>query len=434
LVFFCLSFPLFSKEKKDQKKIEKNTITLQYVRPPAIILKNVSSIYMGKFDLKIHYKGEKEANGKIIAIPDKSELFKTAGLELKESIANIISQTGIFEVINSSDVELLAGGLDSRIKKANQAFDFKADALLTGSIHVDIFEIDGTTSIIENLGVFDEEGNRKETYKEVAYPFSTISGAIVIEYEIIRLQPYQMIHSQVVHDIFGGKVSDFQVTTAKSIAKKIGSGIGQSLLKGLFGKKEGAGLNRSITKMRQNKGERMRKKRMKESREKSLEEIKREEANLPAGDLKQASFALLGTERGILPPVQNFSRIIRKLGNEIATSFSPANTTIKAKVMIGGEKEAAYHLLAGNFKRAEEILQNPSGKKTYIENIYNHGLLLEIKGKLDEAMEKYSQVLGMKDSSKEAALGLGRVIMKKMARKKVKSLIRHIKEVRSNKK
>jgi len=65
-------------------------------------------------------------------------------------------------------------------------------------------------------------------------------------------------------------------------------------------------------------------------------------------------------------------------------------------------------LLAGNFKDAESILLNAiQSKKPKEEDIYNYALILEVKGKYDEAMEKYTLALGMNEDSEERLRRIG---------------------------
>ena len=281
---------------------------------------------------------------------------------IRTRITNQLTKVPFFEVLLTDEFSSLENDAALQQMIATQSYITRdVDAVLSGKIWLTSERLDGVDLQKISLKYFTPADSQQKIPAEnltiqqlVWWPYKQLSGSLIVELKLVRLQPTEIVATDLVHRRFAQRVGGNPVGIVDQ-AKKDTSSLRDSL--------EG-----------QNEDQ-------------------------PA----------VSTLEGLPSLTAIVGEMVASVGADFVRRVSPIQSTVEYPVAEEGDEQARLLILGGAYESALQRLQGLTARDPNSEDLYNLGLCFEALGDYGLALLNYRAAHQMDDTNLVYAQGIGRI-------------------------
>ena len=281
---------------------------------------------------------------------------------IRTLITNQLTKVPFFEVLLTDEFSSLENDAALQQMIATQSYITRdVDAVLSGKIWLTSERLDGVDLQKISLKYFTPADSQQKIPAEnltiqqlVWWPYKQLSGSLIVELKLVRLQPTEIVATDLVHRRFAQRVGGSPVGIVDQ-AKKDTSSLRDSL--------EG-----------QNEDQ-------------------------PA----------VSTLEGLPSLTAIVGEMVASVGADFVRRVSPIQSTVEYPVAEEGDEQARLLILGGAYESALQRLQGLTARDPNSEDLYNLGLCFEALGDYGLALLNYRAAHQMDDTNLVYAQGIGRI-------------------------
>ena len=339
--------------------------SLQILQPAEIDTSEIQRIAIGVFDIGvIQEEFITERGGDWIKTPvnlsDKER--QNLSRNIRSRIANQLTKVPFFEVLLTDEFSSLENDVVLQQLIATQGYKTRdVDAVLRGKIWLTSERLDGVDLQKISLKYFTPANSQQKTPAEkltvqqlVWWPYKQLSGSLIVELKLVRLQPTEIVATDIVHRRFSQRVGGGPVRIVDQAEE---------------------GMN-SLQNFLENQN--------------------------PDQSGTNTSVVLLS-----LPTM--IGEMVTSVGADFVRRVSVSLSTVEYPVAEDGDELARLLILGYAYESALQRLQRKTADDPNPEDLYNLGLCFEVLGDYGLALLNYRAAHQRDDTNLIYAQGIGRI-------------------------
>lgn len=338
---------------------------LQILRPAEIDTSGIRRIAIGVFDIGVIQEDFITERGgdwtkKRVNLSDEERQILSRNI--RSRITNQLTKVPFFEVLLTDEFSRLENGAALQRMIATQDYNIRdVDAVLSGKIWLTSERLDGVDLQKVALKYFKPANLQQKIPAEkltvqqlVWWPYRQLSGSLIVELKFVRLQPIEIVATDVVHRRFAQRVGGSPGRSADQTEERISSL--QDFL-------ENQNTDQSVT---------------------STSEV------LPS-----------------LPVM--IGEMVTSVGADFVRRISVSQSKVEYPVAEDGDEQARLLILGNAYDSALQRLQRETANDPHPEDLYNLGLCFEALGNYRLALLNYRAAHQNDDTNLMYAKGIGRI-------------------------
>ena len=339
--------------------------SLQILRPAEIDTSDIQRIAIGVFEVGViqeDFVTERGGNWSKKSANLNNEERQILSRNIRARITNQLTKVPFFEVLLTDEFSSLENDAALQQMIATQGYVTKdVDAVLSGKIWLTSERLDGVDLQKISLKYFTPANSRQKIPAEkltvqqlVWWPYKQLSGSLIVALKLVRLQPTEIVATDVVHRRFAQRVGGSPggiVDQAKE---------GMSSLQDFL---EDQGDDQSVTRTSE-----------------------------------------------VLPPLSVMvGEMVASVGADFVRRVSVSQATVEYPVAEDGDEQAQLLILGGAYESALQRLQGQTANDPNSEDLYNLGLCFEALGDYGLALLNYRAAHQIDETNLMYAQGIGRI-------------------------
>ena len=281
---------------------------------------------------------------------------------IRTRITNQLTKVPFFEVLLTDEFSSLENDAALQQMIATQSYITRdVDAVLSGKIWLTSERLDGVDLQKISLKYFTPADSQQKIPAEnltiqqlVWWPYKQLSGSLIVELKLVRLQPTEIVATDLVHRRFAQRVGGSPVGIVDQ-AKKDTSSLRDSL--------------------------------------------ESQNEDQPA----------VSTLEGLPSLTVIVGEMVASVGADFVRRVSPIQSTVEYPVAEEGDEQARLLIIGGAYESALQRLQGLTARDPNSEDLYNLGLCFEALGDYGLALLNYRAAHQMDDTNLVYAQGIGRI-------------------------
>ncbi len=339
--------------------------SLQIFQSAEIDTSDIQRIAIGVFEIGVvqeNFAVERAGDWTKNSVKLTDEEHQILSRNIRALLANQLTKVPFWEILPTSEFSILENDATLQQMIATQSYITRdVDAVLSGKIWLTSERLDGVDLQKISLKYFTPANPQQKIPAEnltiqqlVWWPYKQLSGSLIVELKLVRLQPTEIVSTDLVHRRFAQRVGGSPVGIVDH-AKK-----GTSLLR--------------------------------DSREGQNEDqpAVRNLEGLPS-----------------LPVI--VGEMVASVGADFVRRVSPIQSTVEYSVAEDGDEQARLLILGGAYESALQRLQGRTARDPNSEDLYNLGLCFEALGNYGLALLNYRAAHQMNGTNLMYAQGIGRI-------------------------
>ena len=339
--------------------------SLQILRPAEIDTSDIQRIAIGVFEVGViqeDFVTERGGNWSKKSANLTNEERQILSRNIRARISNQLTKVPFFEVLLTDEFSSLQNDAALQQMIATQGYVTRdVDAVLSGKIWLTSERLDGVDLQKISLKYFTPANSRQKIPAEkltvqqlVWWPYKQLSGSLIVELKLVRLQPTEIVATDVVHRRFAQRVGGSPGGIVDQAAE------GMSSLQDFL---EDQGDDQSVT-----------------------------------------------TTSGVLPPLSVMvGEMVASVGADFVRRVSVSQSTVEYPVAEDGDEQARLLILGGAYESALQRLQGQTANDPNSEDLYNLGLCFEALGDYGLALLNYRAAHQIDETNLMYAQGIGRI-------------------------
>ncbi|MEL0160736.1 MAG: tetratricopeptide repeat protein [Deltaproteobacteria bacterium] len=339
--------------------------SLQIFQPAEIDTSGIQRIAIGVFEIGVVQENiavERAGDWTKKSAKLTDEERQILSRNIRTRITNQLTKVPFFEVLLTDEFSSLENDAALQQMIATQSYITRdVDAVLSGKIWLTSERLDGVDLQKISLKYFTPADSQQKIPAEnltiqqlVWWPYKQLSGSLIVELELVRLQPTEIVATDLVHRRFAQRVGGSPVGIVDQ-AKKDTSFLRDSL--------EG-----------QNEDQ-------------------------PAAS----------TTEGLPSLTAIVGEMVASVGADFVRRVSPIQSTVEYPVAEEGDEQARLLILGGAYESALQRLQGLTARDPNSEDLYNLGFCFEALGDYGLALLNYRAAHQMDGTNLVYAQGIGRI-------------------------
>ena len=339
--------------------------SLQIFQPAEIDTSDIQRIAIGVFEIGVVQENiavERAGDWTKKSVKLTDEELQILSRNIRALLANQLSKVPFFEVLLTDEFSSLENDAALQQMIATQSYITRdVDAVLSGKIWLTSERLDGVDLQKISLKYFTPADSQQKIPAEnltiqqlVWWPYKQLSGSLIVELKLVRLQPTEIVATDLIHKRFAQRVGGSPVGIVDQ-AKKDTSSLRDSL--------EG-----------QNEDQ-------------------------PA----------VSTLEGLPSLTVIVGEMLASVGADFVRRVSPIQSTVEYPVAEEGDEQARLLIIGGAYESALQRLQGLTARDPNSEDLYNLGLCFEALGDYGLALLNYRAAHQMDGTNLVYALGIGRI-------------------------
>ena len=339
--------------------------SLQIFQPAEIDTSDVQRIAIGVFEIGVvqeNFAVERAGDWTKNSVKLTDEEHQIWSRNIRALLANQLTKVPFWEILPTSEFSSLENDATLQQMIATQSYITRdVDAVLSGKIWLTSERLDGVDLQKISLKYFTPADSQQKIPAEnltiqqlVWWPYKQLSGSLIVELKLVRLQPTEIVATDLVHRRFAQRVGGSPVGIVEQ-AKKDTSSLRDSL--------EG------------------------------------QNENQPA----------VSTLEGLQSLPVMVGEMVASFGADFVRRVSLIQSTVEYPVADDGDEQARLLILGGAYESALQRLQGLTARDPNSENLYNLGLCFEALGDYGLALLNYHAAHQMDGKNLMYAQGIGRI-------------------------
>ncbi len=339
--------------------------SLQIFQPAEIDTSGIQRIAIGVFEIGVVQENiavERAGDWTKKSAKLTDEERQILSRNIRTRITNQLTKVPFFEVLLTDEFSSLENDAALQQMIATQSYITRdVDAVLSGKIWLTSERLDGVDLQKISLKYFTPADSQQKIPAEnltiqqlVWWPYKQLSGSLIVELKLLRLQPTEIVATDLVHRRFAQRVGGSPVGIVDQ-AKKDTSSLRDSL--------EG-----------QNEDQ-------------------------PAAS----------TTEGLPSLTAIVGEMVASVGADFVRRVSPIQSTVEYPVAEEGDEQARLLILGGAYESALQRLQGLTARDPNSEDLYNLGLCFEALGDYGLALLNYRAAHQIDETNLMYAQGIGRI-------------------------
>ena len=339
--------------------------SLQIFQPAEIDTSDIQRIAIGVFEIGVvqeNFAVERAGDWTKKSVELTDEERQILSRNIRALLANQLTKVPFWEILLTNEFSSLENDAALQQMIATQSYITRdVDAVLSGKIWLTSERLDGVDLQKISLKYFTPADSQQKIPAEnltiqqlVWWPYKQLSGSLIVELKLVRLQPTEIVATDLVHRRFAQRVGGSPVGILDQ-AKKDTSSLRDSL--------EG-----------QNEDQ-------------------------PA----------VSTLEGLPSLPVMVAEMVASVGADFVRRVSLIQSTVEYPVADDGDEQARLLILGGAYESALQRLQGLTARDPNSEDLYNLGLCFEALGDYGLALLNYRAAHQMDDTNLVYALGIGRI-------------------------
>ncbi len=339
--------------------------SLQILRPAEIDTSDIQRIAIGVFEVGViqeDFVTERGGNWSKKSANLTNEERQILSRNIRARISNQLTKVPFFEVLLTDEFSSLQNDAALQQMIATQGYVTRdVDAVLSGKIWLTSERLDGVDLQKISLKYFTPANSRQKIPAEkltvqqlVWWPYKQLSGSLIVELKLVRLQPTEIVATDVVHRRFAQRVGGSPGGIVDQAEE------GMSSLQDFL---EDQGDDQSVT-----------------------------------------------TTSEVLPPLSVMvGEMVASVGADFVRRVSVSQSTVEYPVAEDGDEQARLLILGGAYESALQRLQGQTANDPNSEDLYNLGLCFEALGDYGLALLNYRAAHQIDETNLMYAQGIGRI-------------------------
>lgn len=339
--------------------------SLQIFQPAEIDTSDIQRIAIGVFEIGVvqeNFAVERAGDWTKNSVKLTDEEHQILSRNIRALLANQLTKVPFWEILPTSEFSSLENDATLQQMIATQSYITRdVDAVLSGKIWLTSERLDGVDLQKISLKYFTPADSQQKIPAEnltiqqlVWWPYKQLSGSLIVELKLVRLQPTEIVATDLVHRRFAQRVGGSPVGIVEQ-AKKDTSSLRDSL--------EG-----------QNEDQ-------------------------PA----------VSTLEGLPSLPVMVGEMVASVGADFVRRVSLIQSTVEYPVAENGDEQARLLILGGAYESALQRLQGLTARDPNSENLYNLGLCFEALGDYGLALLNYRAAHQIDGTNLMYAQGIGRI-------------------------
>ena len=339
--------------------------SLQILQPAEIDTSDIQRVAIGVFEVGVIQEDFVTERGgdwskKSANLTDEERQILSQNIGVR--ITNQLTKVPFFEVLLTDEFSSLENDVALRQMIATQGYKTRdVDAVLSGKIWLTSERLDGVDLQKISLKYFTPANSsqkipaKKLTVQQLVWwPYKQLSGSLIVELKLVRLQPTEIVATDVVHRRFAQRVGGSPGGIVDQAEE------GMSLLQEFV---EDQGDDQSVT---------------------STSEV--------------------------LPPLSVMvGEMVASVGADFVRRVSVSQSTVEYPVAEDGDEQARLLILGGAYESALQRLQGQTANDPNSDDLYNLGLCFEALGDYGLALLNFRAAYQIDDTNLMYAQGIGRI-------------------------
>lgn len=339
--------------------------SLQILRPAEIDTSDIQRIAIGVFEVGViqeDFVTERGGNWSKKSANLTNEERQILSRNIRARITNQLTKVPFFEVLLTDEFSSLENDAALQQMIATQGYVTRdVDAVLSGKIWLTSERLDGVDLQKISLKYFTPANSRQKIPAEkltvqqlVWWPYKQLSGSLIVELKLVRLQPTEIVATDVVHRRFTQRVGGSPGGIVDQAEE------GMSSLQDFL---EDQGDDQSVTRTSE-----------------------------------------------VLPPLSVMvGEMVASVGADFVRRVSVSQSTVEYPVAEDGDEQARLLILGGAYESALQRLQGQTANDPNSEDLYNLGLCFEALGDYGLALLNYRAAHQIDETNLMYAQGIGRI-------------------------
>ena len=339
--------------------------SLQIFQPAEIDTSDIQRIAIGVFEIGVvqeNFAVERAGDWTKNSVKLTDEEHQILSRNIRALLANQLTKVPFWEILPTSEFSSLENDATLQQMIATQSYVTRdVDAVLSGKIWLTSERLDGVDLQKISLKYFTPADSQQKIPAEkltiqqlVWWPYKQLSGSLIVELKLVRLQPTEIVATDLVHRRFAQRVGGGPV------------GIVDQARKG------------------------------KSSLQDSLEGQNEDQ---PA----------VSTLEGLPSLPEMVGEMVASVGDDFVRRVSLIQSTVEYPVAENGDEQARLLILGGAYESALQRLQGLTARDPNSENLYNLGLCFEALGDYGLALLNYRAAHQIDGTNLMYAQGIGRI-------------------------
>ena len=339
--------------------------SLQILQPAEIDTSDIQRIAIGIFEVGViqeDFVTERGGNWSKKSANLNNEERQILSRNIRARITNQLTKVPFFEVLLTDEFSSLENDAALQQMIATQGYVTRdVDAVLSGKIWLTSERLDGVDLQKISLKYFTPANSRQKIPAEkltvqqlVWWPYKQLSGSLIVELKLVRLQPTEIVATDVVHRKFAQRVGGSPGGIVDQAEERMSSL--QDFL-------EDQGDDQSVTRTSE-----------------------------------------------VLPPLSVMvGEMVASVGADFVRRVSVSQSTVEYPVAEDGDEQARLLILGGAYESALQRLQGQTANDPNSEDLYNLGLCFEALGDYGLALLNYRAAHQIDETNLMYAQGIGRI-------------------------
>lgn len=339
--------------------------SLQILQPAEIDTSDIQRIAIGIFEVGViqeDFVTERGGNWSKKSANLNNEERQILSRNIRARITNQLTKVPFFEVLLTDEFSSLENDAALQQMIATQGYVTKdVDAVLSGKIWLTSERLDGVDLQKISLKYFTPANSRQKIPAEkltvqqlVWWPYKQLSGSLIVELKLVRLQPTEIVATDVVHRKFAQRVGGSPGGIVDQAEERMSSL--QDFL-------EDQGDDQSVTRTSE-----------------------------------------------VLPPLSVMvGEMVASVGADFVRRVSVSQSTVEYPVAEDGDEQARLLIIGGAYESALQRLQGQTANDPNSEDLYNLGLCFEALGDYGLALLNYRAAHQIDETNLMYAQGIGRI-------------------------
>jgi tetratricopeptide (TPR) repeat protein len=339
--------------------------SLQILQPAEIDTSDIQRIAIGIFEVGViqeDFVTERGGNWSKKSANLNNEERQILSRNIRARITNQLTKVPFFEVLLTDEFSSLENDAALQQMIATQGYVTRdVDAVLSGKIWLTSERLDGVDLQKISLKYFTPANSRQKIPAEkltvqqlVWWPYKQLSGSLIVELKLVRLQPTEIVATDVVHRKFAQRVGGSPGGIVDQAEERMSSL--QDFL-------EDQGDDQSVTRTSE-----------------------------------------------VLPPLYLMvGEMVASVGADFVRRVSVSQSTVEYAVAEDGDEQARLLIIGGAYESALQRLQGQTANDPNSEDLYNLGLCFEALGDYGLALLNYRAAHQIDETNLMYAQGIGRI-------------------------
>ena len=339
--------------------------SLQIFQPAEIDTSDIQRIAIGVFEIGVvqeNFAVERAGDWTKNSVKLTDEEHQIWSRNIRALLANQLTKVPFWEILPTSEFSSLENDATLQQMIVTQSYiTGDVDAVLSGKIWLTSERLDGVDLQKISLKYFTPADSQQKIPSEnltiqqlVWWPYKQLSGSLIVELKLVRLQPTEIVATDLVHRRFAQRVGGSPVGIVDQARKDT-----SSLRDSLEGQNE----------------------------------------DQPA----------VSTLEGLPSLPVMVGEMVASVGADFVRRVSLIQSTVEYPVAEDGDEQARLLILGGAYESALQRLQGLTARDPNSENLYNLGLCFEALGDYGLALLNYHAAHQMDGKNLMYAQGIGRI-------------------------